>query len=202
MKKIIALLILFSAISSYGQDKGIGIRIGDLNGVSFKMYRTASDLEFSLGQASYVYDNFDYNDSFGAWLSDNQFSYTDIDYRNYNLSAPVMFQARMLFHKNLDKIADENVSGLKWYYGLGLQWRTRSIRYNYRYKVSGNGNWINASTNKIRDHDIGAEGIIGIEYTFDDAPVSLFLDINLFLEIIDDPLVSWFQGGIGARYRF
>ena len=50
--------------------------------------------------------------------------------------------------------------------------------------------------------DLGADGVLGLEYTFRNAPLNLFMDGTLCMEIVDDPF--WFRGqfGIGARYLF
>ena len=50
--------------------------------------------------------------------------------------------------------------------------------------------------------EVGADGVIGLEYTFVDAPVSIFLDGILFMEIIDDPFDFDFDAAIGIRYVF
>ncbi|MBK6832505.1 MAG: hypothetical protein IPG92_18020 [Flavobacteriales bacterium] len=48
----------------------------------------------------------------------------------------------------------------------------------------------------------GADGVIGLEYTFSKVPISLFLDGTLFMEIFDDPFLFRPQAGTGARFRF
>lgn len=204
MRKIAIVIVSVLAFSStYAQDQGIGLRFGDLNGVTYKKYGNAKDLEFGIGSAYYVDGRFDYNNYFlDDWYAKRNFSYSEIEFRDYRQSSAFILHARMLFHKKLDNIAGESVSGLNWYYGLGAQLRTRSLIYNYRYKTDPNANWTYASTGKITDIDLGGEGILGLEYTFADAPISLFLDINLFVEIADDPFAMWFQSGIGGRYRF
>ena len=50
--------------------------------------------------------------------------------------------------------------------------------------------------------DFGLDGIIGLEYTFKDAPISVFADLNLFMELLDDPFLPFLQGGVGGRYNF
>jgi hypothetical protein len=44
--------------------------------------------------------------------------------------------------------------------------------------------------------------VIGLEYTLPSAPLSLFADVNLFLEIVDAPFFAAGQGGAGIRYNF
>lgn len=45
-------------------------------------------------------------------------------------------------------------------------------------------------------------GIIGLEYIFEEVPLSIFADLNLFLEVYRNPYNIHPQGGIGIRYNF
>ncbi len=76
--------------------------------------------------------------------------------------------------------------GLDWYVGFGGQ--------------------IEDNDRKDRDDDddveLGADGVIGLEYTFAQSRLSAFLDVILFLELIDDPLDLELDAGIGLRYNF
>ncbi|MDH5598815.1 MAG: hypothetical protein OEY34_06815 [Cyclobacteriaceae bacterium] len=202
MKKIGLIVLMLAALNTFGQDMGIGIRGGDLNGITFKKYSSANDIEISLGNASYFYSNNTLtNNLFNDWINKN-YTYSNFELLGVRKSSAVAAHFRMLFHKNLDKIGTENVKGLVWYYGIGAQIRSRKINYDYRYKFNSTDPWSYALGENIRDIDLGGEGILGLEYTFAEVPLSLFLDINLFVEIVDNPLAFWFQGGSGIRYRF
>ena len=50
--------------------------------------------------------------------------------------------------------------------------------------------------------DVGVDGVLGLEYTFPKAPVSVFLDGTLYMELFDDPFLFSLQGGTGVRFRF
>ncbi|MCG8320890.1 MAG: hypothetical protein MI921_15415 [Cytophagales bacterium] len=76
--------------------------------------------------------------------------------------------------------------GLDWYYGFGGQLQSHD---------RGDRDWDN-------DMELGADGVIGLEYIFADAPVAIFLDGMLFLEIIDDPFDFDLDASIGVRYVF
>ena len=78
----------------------------------------------------------------------------------------------------------------------------QTYTFDYRYKLFGSPEWYYAEGDRVTDIDIGADGVIGLEYTFNKIPLSLFVDATLFMEIVDQPFRFWFQGGIGARYNF
>lgn len=76
---------------------------------------------------------------------------------------------------------------LDWYFGIGAHL----------------GFWDNdASVEYDSNIMAGVDGIVGLEYTFDDIPLNLSLDIVPSFNIIGHP--SWFHmnGGISIRYVF
>jgi len=85
-----------------------------------------------------------------------------------------------LFHLPAQKIGKwDDIKGLDWYFGGGGQ-------------IKGfNGNV-----------DIGADGTIGAEYLFQNMPISVFLDVIIYVELVDDPLNIDLDAGIGVRYNF
>jgi len=49
----------------------------------------------------------------------------------------------------------------------------------------------------------GADGVLGVEYTFQGAPISIFADGVLYLELIEDPFNELdLDFGLGIRYNF
>src|SRR5690606_3855269 len=131
-----------------------------------------------------------------------KFGYSDFQYRGYSASTPIGVQVHYLFRKSINTVADEQISGLEWYYGFGGQFRYQTYTYDYRYKLSGDPNWYYEAGERVTDVDIGVDGVIGLEYTVEDAPVSVFLDATLFMEVLDDPFLFRMQAGVGARYNF
>lgn len=89
--------------------------------------------------------------------------------------------AHYLFHFPVN-----GAPGLDWYYGFGGQ-----LQSHDRGDRDGDNNV-----------ELGGDGVIGLEYTLANAPVSIFLDGILFLEIIDDPFDLDLDVGIGVRYNF
>lgn len=80
--------------------------------------------------------------------------------------------------------------GLKWFYGFGAHFATANADKKNPFE--------NTYGSKLF---LGADGIIGIEYTFKDAPICLGLDVLPILNIIESPGL-WFNAGLSIRYTF
>jgi len=80
--------------------------------------------------------------------------------------------------------------GLKWYYGFGAHFATANAKESNPFE--------NTYGSTIF---LGADGVIGLEYTFKDAPISLSLDVLPILNIIESPGI-WFNAGLSIRYTF
>jgi len=85
-----------------------------------------------------------------------------------------------LFHRPIANIGEDfETDGLDWYYGFGAQ--MKSYRGFF---------------------DLAVDGVIGVEYTFSEVPLSIFLDIVGNVEIVDTPFLIGGAGGVGMRYNF
>jgi len=203
MKKLIVIIVVvLHATLLIAQDKGIGIRLGDPSGITFKKYFDDNALEISIGRTHLLYNDRWYGDRFDDWYDDENFGYKKFGYLNYETTAPLGIQLHYLFQNKLGKVANEEVRGLEWYWGFGAQITFQKYRYDYRYKIYGDDDWYYASSGDVTDFDFGADAVIGLEYSFDDVPISLFLDMTLFMEVFDNPFLFHYQGGLGARYNF
>jgi len=80
--------------------------------------------------------------------------------------------------------------GLKWYYGFGAHFATADADKSNPFE-----------NNYGSTVFLGADGVIGLEYTFKDAPISLNLDVLPILNIIESPGI-WFNAGLAIRYTF
>lgn len=194
--------LLFISTNAYSQDWGLGIRLGDPSGITIKKYMDGKALELSIGRTHLLGGKGYYDKQFNNWYADEKTGYKDSDYIGYKASAPIGFQLHYLIQKGISKVGDDDISGLEWYFGFGGQVRFQTYTYDYRYKLDGSSVWLPATSKKVTDLDLGADGVIGLEYTFKEVPISLFLDATLFMEIFDNPFLFWMQGGIGGRYRF
>jgi len=192
---MMALFLLFSKNTS-AQNFGIGLRFGDPTAISAKKYMGSNALELNIGRSfrwgwDYKKRFYDYDDGWGGY-----------EYEGHTLRSPITIQLHYLINKDI-----KDAEGLNWYFGFGGQVRVAKIIYNYKYKYiwgpdpDDDWYWV-YNTETATELDVGADGVIGLEYTFENAPISIFGDINLMIEVFDNPFFFWFQGGIGARYNF
>jgi hypothetical protein len=191
MKKVICLILLSSCfIFSFAQDRGIGLRLGAPMGITYKKYLPQNRaIEIGLGTLTSGWYNQYYENSFSKYNR-----YDGFDYQSHNVNSTVYLQGRYLFHYD---IQIEGMMGkLDWYWGLGGMLKLASIDYRYR----------NENEEIIRDTrtdiDLGPEGIIGMEYTFEDVPITIFGEFSLMMEFADRPLAMRGFSGVGARYIF
>jgi len=202
MKKIILLLFVFLSAGVFSQNTGIGFRLGDLSGLTLKKYSSGRAFELSIGRTHFFIHDHWYYDHFDNWYKKKDLGYDEIEYINYfRETVPLGLQLHFL-KQNTIEIATTEIGKLDWYLGFGAQFRYQSYTFDYRYKINGDPDWHYVVNDRVSDIDLGADGVIGLEYTFTEVPLSVFLDFTLFMEIVDDPFIFNGQGGIGVRYNF
>jgi uncharacterized protein YgiM (DUF1202 family) len=180
--------------NSAGPGLGIGIRLGDPLGLTVKKYTSGGNAwEFNLGTTGYY--GFNYRNYFY-----DRYKNSDYEYLNYNGRRAVSLQAHYLFQKDFP-----NSDGLQWYWGLGPQIRFMTHYYSYRFRNyfgPGPGDFVWMYDHKRATHlDLNVDIVFGLEYHFPKAPFSVFGDVNLSIEILDDPFLLFVQGGLGIRYN-
>jgi hypothetical protein len=87
-----------------------------------------------------------------------------------------------------NKIPD--APGFEWYYGAGAHLATA--------KSDGNSPFAGSMGGELY---LGVDGIVGVEYVFESAPISISLDILPILNIVND-IGLWFNTGLSIRYTF
>ncbi|PCH65206.1 MAG: hypothetical protein COC01_10110 [Bacteroidetes bacterium] len=184
--------------TSFGYNWGVGIRLGDPSGITVKKYKGGRALEISFGRTAFLRDK-GYDDRFIDRYYSNKYDYTDFQSLNINTTTPFAIQAHYVIHHDL---IIEGLEGLQWYYGLGGQIRFQSYTYDYRYKLEGESKWRYATGGVRNNLDIGGDAVLGLQFQIPDTPITVFADLALFMEFIDNPFLFWFQGGLGGRYNF
>ncbi len=194
-------LLLFLLISCTGsmwaQGWGIGFRLGDPSGLTVKKYNGQSALELNIGRAHPFSNDQFYYDFYDRWYDGKHFGYTAHQFLGYRSTVPLGIQLHWVKQKSV-----KSAEGLEWYLGLGAQMRWQTVDLAYRYKVAGDNDWYYVEGERVTGIDLGVDGVLGLEYKFKNAPLSLFMDGTLFMEVVDDPFLFWPQFGFGARYRF
>ncbi len=188
MKKlVICLMLCLGGGSLWAQQWGIGLRAGDPSGLTVKRFLGNNAWEFNIGQT----------DIWGFDASREFYDdYDDYVYLDSRLRSAISLQLRYLAFK---PIQIEGPDKLSWYAGIGGQLRSVAVDYRYRYRV---GNDRRERWEAVNDVDLGADIIGGLDFSFHDIPLSIFADINLFVELLDSPFYLRLQGGAGVRYNF
>lgn len=189
---IFLLLVLFSvtATAQRRPDRSVGLRLGIPSGIVYKKYLPAKKaIELGIGSVGAGWHHYYYENSFHSFDK-----YEGYNYTTHRVNSTLFLQAKYLMQ---DDIHIEGLTGkLDWYWGVGGLVKLASVTYYFR-----DENDITRSE-KTTDFDIGPEGVIGMEYTFDDVPLTVFGDISLMIEIVDRPATLRGLSGVGVRYNF
>jgi hypothetical protein len=80
--------------------------------------------------------------------------------------------------------------GLKWYVGPGAHFGVYNEHWRRDDHIYDDG-----------DFSLGLDGVLGLDYKINGAPINISLDINPFLEIVEHAYFDvW--GGLGIRFTF
>ncbi len=196
MKNNVIALVLFAGVffltsNVFGQqyNQGIGLRIGDPVGISYKLYlQGKSAVEFGLGTVSRNSHSAYYKDTFKK-----KDKFDDYIYSDHDVDFTIVLMGRYLIHEAFPA----NVEGrLDWYYGAGAQLRISKVDYQYFDEFNRIG------SENITNIDLGPEAILGMEYELQDYPIVGFGEVSLLMEIVDRPLHFRVFGAVGIRYAF
>jgi hypothetical protein len=187
---LICVLLTFSTLCAFSQDRGIGLRLGIPSGLTYKKYLPRNKAaEFIVGSIAPGWNHYYYENSFYDFDK-----FEGYRYRSHRVNSVVFLQGRYLFR---DDIQIEGMEGkLEWYWGVGGLVKFASITYNYRDEA---GEYFQKTYSDI---DIGPEGILGMEYIFEDLPLTVFGEFSLMIEFADRPGTPRGLSGIGIRYNF
>jgi len=197
MKRIVVCCLILLSYSASAQRKypglqGIGFRLGLPTGITYKNYISKwAALEFNVGLASPTWNRTYYQNQFNDYSR-----YDNYIYHSHTVESAAYFQGRYLMHFY---IPVEGIEGrVNWYWGIGGTVKVAKVEYRYSNPES------NPSLQEevVTDFDIGPEGIIGAEYTFEHVPCAVFAETSLLVEIVDRPGAARVFGAFGVRYNF
>lgn len=188
----IAFVLLACCTISHAQKHAIGLRLGDPMAVTYKNYLSKTQsVEFILGSAPTNWHWGYYQNSFEHYSQfDNE------RYISHEVLSTLYLQGRYLL--NYDIQIDGMIGKLDWYWGLGALLKVANVRYTFQ-DFSGN---LPVESETKYDIDLGPEGIIGLEYKFEDVPISVFGETSLVIELLDRPGAIRVFGAAGVRYNF
>lgn len=193
MKVIFSIVLLLISVTTRSQHQSLGLRLGEPTGISYKRYITNSSntIEVGIGWVQRGWNNRYYRKSFR--------NYSQFDADNYvahTVENNFYVQGRFLKHYPWQV---EGIEGdVEWYWGVGVL--LKAARVNYRYEDTNAVPILESDT--VTDVDLGPEVPFGMEYTFEDVPLTLFGEISLFIEVMNRSGIPSVNGALGIRYNF
>ncbi len=177
--------------------QGIGIKLGDPVVLSYKYYPNKKwAFGADIGKAaSGLYSKY-YREAFAGYLPDTLPGEETIKYISHRAITDWYAEAKFLYQWSAEKISP----GLQLYAGLGWQWRSTRLEYDYVYEDGLFENELGKF--KRSRFTYGPSAIVGFEYSYFSLPMSAFIEIEWFTDALLDPGYNRFQGGIGLRYIF
>jgi hypothetical protein len=187
-------LICSQSLMAQKSTWGAGLRFGDPTGISIKKYGAKAAVEFNMGRTYNLYYHNYEKDFYRYDQYDNRGIYV---YDKYTVQAPIAVQLHIMKQKKI-----KDIKGMDWYIGAGPQFRSQRLEYFYKEKYGPDKNDWRYTSAVHRNIDLGVDGVIGLEYSFADMPLSIAADATIFMEIFDDPFIPWGQMGVALRYNF
>lgn len=169
---------------------GIGIKVGDPFALTYKYYankRFAVAADFGRS-ASGLYSKY-YSELF------YEYQPATATYYSHKVKADWVAEVKVLYQIGIEEVAP----GLQLYAGLG--WEVRNLKIQYDYFADGGGFAKNFQNTYDRLTQ-GAQASFGIEYSYFKLPVSAFMELEYYYDVVKDPGFTKIQGGVGLRYVF
>jgi hypothetical protein len=180
--------------------QGIGFKLGDPFALTYKYYPSKQwSFAVDAGKAASGLYNKYYREAFATYLPDTLATNQNIQYFTHTVPFDWFLEAKFLYQWDAEKIS----KGLRLYAGLGWQWRSTSINYQYLRvsdtRPSSFGKLENFSQHRFT---YGPVVLVGFEYSYFTLPLSAFIEVEMFTDALIDPGYQRFQGGVGLRYIF
>jgi hypothetical protein len=181
--------------------QGIGFKMGDPFALTYKFYPNKNWAFAADGgkAASGLYNRY-YRNAFDTYLPDSLSEDESMDYVSHRANSDWFLETKFLYQWDAQKIS----KGLQFYAGLGWQWRSTKLTYDYSYTEQFQNIPQEAVLRKFSRNRFtyGPVGVLGFEYSYFTLPISAFIEIEWFTDVLLDPGYQRFQGGVGLRYVF
>jgi hypothetical protein len=181
--------------------QGIGLKFGDPFALTYKFYPNKNwSFAADLGKAaSGLYSKY-YRSIFSEYTPDTLSEGASLNYLTHKANSDWLLEAKFLYQWDAGKIS----KGLQLYAGLGWQWRATSLTYDYNYDAELNNGESVSKFGKFteRRFTYGPVVIVGFEYSYFSLPISAFIEMEGYTDVLIDPGYKRFQGGMGLRYVF
>jgi hypothetical protein len=177
--------------------QGIGFKVGDPFAFSYKLYPVKHyAFVVDVGSPSSGLYSKLFREEFA--LKSNEFvpGQENVEYLSHEIKTDFVLDAKVLYQLDADKLS----KGLQVYGGIGWELRRTSIEYDYFFETAPNFNEPGTLTNKRITQ--GVQAAVGIEYAYFQLPISAFIEMEYYIDMLQQPGWTHLQGGIGLRYVF
>jgi len=177
--------------------QGLGFKLGDPFALTYKFYPNKNwAFSADVGKAASGLYNKYYRNAFAGYLPDSLTDEQSVSYLAHVVPTDWLFETKFLYQWDAEKIS----KGLQLYGGLGWQWRSTTITYDYLFEDGFDNSKFGKFTEKRFTY--GPVVLLGFEYSYFSLPLSAFIEIEWFTDALLDPGYKRFQGGVGLRYIF
>ena len=210
MKSALTFIILTFSVITFAQKSesqeakhpvGIGLRVGDFNGLSAQYFLTKARMSVGLdvGRSYFFGDN--YEKRFDLYATKNDTNYVGYDKNGTNEGASYGFKFNICKYGLIGKVPH-----FYWYAGAGFQMRRFILDHEYSVeRTAAHSNVVKQNDETIdgvQHQSYGIDFIIGSEYVFQEFPMTVFVDITTFVEAAELSGQLMGQMGLGARFHF
>lgn len=180
--------------------QGIGFKLGDPFALTYKFYASKNfAIAIDAGSAASGLYSEHHRENFSDHTQGDTLNMSQdqsISYVSHTVNSEWVLEGKALFQND----ASDLLKGLQWYAGIGWQWRQLDIDYEYLLEINFTENEIGVFN--VTSLTMGPVAAFGIEYAYFELPISAFLEVEGYYDIVENP--GWFrlQGGVGLRYVF
>jgi len=181
--------------------QGIGIKLGDPFALTYKYYPSKHwAFAVDAGKAASGLYNKYYRGLFNGYLPDSLSEGESIKYLAHKAVTDWHIETKFLYQWDAEKLA----KGLQCYVGAGWQWKSTKLEYDYNYVEDTSDPTALGKFGKFSENRFtyGPVLLTGMEYSYFSIPISAFIEVEWFTDVLLDPGYQRFQGGIGLRYVF
>jgi hypothetical protein len=182
---------------------GLGFKLGDPFALTYKFYPNKRiSFAADLGKAASGLYNRYFREKFNFYVRSDTFpsSESSLTYLTHRVRSDLTGELKILYNIDAKKISD----GLQAYAGIGWEWKSTRLQYDYIYDRAGKDAMVEDPFGSFRRNTstMGPEFIVGIEYAYFRIPISAFMEVEYFTDVQADPGWQRFEGGVGLRYIF
>lgn len=177
--------------------QGIGFKVGDPFSFSYKLYPVKHyAFVVDVGSPSSSLYSKLFREEFALKSDELAPDLEGVEYLSHEIKTDFVLDVKVLYQVDANKLS----KGLQVYGGIGWELRRTSIEYDYFYQTAPDFN--EPGTLNTRRLTQGVQLAGGMEYAYFQLPISAFIEMEYYIDMLQQPGWTQLQGGIGLRYVF